>query len=479
MSFGKKNVADLKNKIDLFPKNDERFQILTIHSLAFRHMNATKKHNMTKTLFETGHEHDFFFGTRRLKAALAKEYDDLDFQGIEPETNHDEAYNEIMRLRARMLKPSDTIFSGYLADEVVRLWKHMDKAFKHGLWDFTRLLEYCVETGYRPKADFVCVDEIQDCTKLQIEILKNIDAEEAWFVGDPDQSIYGWAGCDVRDIELLPIDEKRSRSISYRVPSAIAAFADRVLDQSPTRTEERIQSKQEGGSIEKIGSFHEVCARLKKDPQRYGETFILARTNYLLGQARKIAEEYSLNLVVDAESEKRSLIAALIERPTRTLSHNDLELLLDPVVPAKQFFLRGAKSKLRKLIEDTKEQKRNGSTDPIREWIVWEDFYRRYATENLREVFREHRTDFLFEDEPPQAPRKFDPDLPRVMLYTMHASKGLEADTVVVIATTTERISDHENHDEEVRLAYVAVTRPKQNLILTSLDGPSMRQLCL
>jgi superfamily I DNA/RNA helicase len=482
LSFGKKNVDDLKNKINLFPKNDDRFRISTIHSLAFRHMNATKKRNMTKALFETGHEHGFFFGSRRLKAVAGVRYDDFVFQGSEPETDHDAVYNEIMRLRARMLKASDTLHSGYLADEVHRLWKHMDKAFERGLWDFTRLLEYCVETGYRPSADFVCVDEIQDCTKLQIEILKNIDAEEAWFVGDPDQSIYGWAGCDIRDIRLLPIDEKQSRSISYRVPSAIAAFADRVLDQAPTRTKERIQSKQEGGSIEKIGSFYEVCARLKKDPQRYGETFILARTNYLLGQARKIAEEYSLNLAVDHETEKRADLVALIERPTPTptLSYNDLELLLDPMMPAKRFFRHGAKSKLSKLIEDTKEQKRRGSTDPIREWITWGDFYRLYATENLREVFREHRTDFLFdEDDLREGLHSFDPDKPRVMLYTMHASKGLEADTVVVIATTTKRVLDHENHDEEVRLAYVAVTRPKQNLILTSLDGPSMRQLCL
>jgi superfamily I DNA/RNA helicase len=188
-------------------QDPERLQIRTIHSLAFHHMDAVKDENMTKNLFETGHEHGFIFGSRRLKAAGGLRYDDFVFQGSEPETDHDAVYNEIMRLRARMLKPSDTVFSGYLADEVGRLWKHMDKAFKQGLWDFTRLLEYCVETGYRPSADFVCVDEIQDCTRLQIEILKNIDAKEAWFVGDPDQSIYAWAGCDLRDIELLPVDD--------------------------------------------------------------------------------------------------------------------------------------------------------------------------------------------------------------------------------------------------------------------------------
>ncbi len=486
MSFGKKNVKDLAERVGFYKKDPERIQICTIHSLAFRHMKAKKEDNMTKALIKNGHESSFFFGTRCLKAVAANRFDELDFKGTEPETDHDMVYKEIMHLRARMLKPADTSYSGYLADEVGRLWKHMDSAIKNGQWDFTYLLEYCVKTGYRPTADFVGVDEIQDCTKLQLEILKNTDAEEIWYVGDPDQSIYGWAGCNIEDIKSLTVDSEHPRSVSYRVPSNIATFADRILDQSSTRTKERIQSKQTGGFIEIIPSFYEVCARLKNDPIRlkkpdlYGETFILARTNYLLGQARKIVEEFSLNLIVDDNTETRARLVALIERPTATLSRDDMELLLSPMVPAEQFFQFGAKKKLHDLIEQTREKKavlvRDESTEEIREWMEWDRFFSQYATDKLRDVFEKHQTDFLFEDGMEREKHKFNPGLPRVMLYTMHASKGLEADTVIAIATTTERILEHENYDEEVRLAYVAATRAKQNLIVTSLDGTPMRQ---
>jgi superfamily I DNA/RNA helicase len=472
LSFGRKNVADLKAKIGLLTREEKGIQIKTIHALGYAHMKTIPTRNLTPALFEKGHEFGFHFGARRLKAVAGQRYDELAFQGFEPETEHDLVYNELMRLRARMLQPKDTVLSGYLADEVERLWTHMNEGFRRGLWDFTYLLEHWIETGYKPRADFVGIDEIQDCTRLQIEAIKLIEGDDIWYLGDPDQSIYGWAGCDVTDINHLSVDRQEERPVSYRVPSNIAAFADQVLDRASFRAPGKIKSVHDGGTVETIPSFHEVCARLSADKKSYGETFILARTNHILGQARKIAEAYGLNMATDEEEEIRERLIALIERPTPTLSYRDAQLLTHPLIPAKQFFRYGTKKRLRTLTEAATSGQKDG-------YMTWDVFFQDYATEQLREVFERHDADFLLEEgEQKQAPR-FDSTLPRVLHHTMHASKGLEADTVVVLANTTERVLKHENHDEEVRLAYVAATRAKNRLIISSLDGLPMRQMLL
>jgi superfamily I DNA/RNA helicase len=49
---------------------------------------------------------------------------------------------------------------------------------------------------------------------------------------------------------------------------------------------------------------------------------------------------------------------------------------------------------------------------------------------------------------------------------TMHASKGLEARTVVVFDHITSRVQSHGDMEKEIKLYYVAMTRAKENLII-------------
>ena len=64
----------------------------------------------------------------------------------------------------------------------------------------------------------------------------------------------------------------------------------------------------------------------------------------------------------------------------------------------------------------------------------------------------------------------------RVKLMTVHASKGLEFDRVFLIEMNegvfpTKRVRTYPAMEEERRLAFVAMTRAKQELILTEADG--------
>lgn len=61
---------------------------------------------------------------------------------------------------------------------------------------------------------------------------------------------------------------------------------------------------------------------------------------------------------------------------------------------------------------------------------------------------------------------QYDPLKPRVSLLTMHNSKGL-AFNRVIIAGVGEGCSE-DDHATEMRLMYIAMTRAMQNLLITS-----------
>ena len=58
---------------------------------------------------------------------------------------------------------------------------------------------------------------------------------------------------------------------------------------------------------------------------------------------------------------------------------------------------------------------------------------------------------------------------PKVELSTIHAAKGAEADTVILCSESSKQVQRGSRlsdccHDEECRLAYVAVTRARRRL---------------
>ena len=60
---------------------------------------------------------------------------------------------------------------------------------------------------------------------------------------------------------------------------------------------------------------------------------------------------------------------------------------------------------------------------------------------------------------------------PAIRIGTIHAAKGMEADTVVLSTTISRRIAEAQGidagqHDEERRIEYVGVTRARRRLIV-------------
>jgi superfamily I DNA/RNA helicase len=63
---------------------------------------------------------------------------------------------------------------------------------------------------------------------------------------------------------------------------------------------------------------------------------------------------------------------------------------------------------------------------------------------------------------------------PRVRLFTLHGSKGLEADCVAILADWGRVPGDavRRHVPEEDRLAFVAVTRAREEVVIVDPHGP-------
>jgi len=72
---------------------------------------------------------------------------------------------------------------------------------------------------------------------------------------------------------------------------------------------------------------------------------------------------------------------------------------------------------------------------------------------------------------------------PRIRVGTVHSVKGMEADNVAFLTTIGRRVEqgmeDEPQHDEEQRIAYVAVTRARRNLMVINENSPRKRVACL
>lgn len=108
-----------------------------------------------------------------------------------------------------------------------------------GAWmgdvDFADQLYMPVAFGAKfERFPFVMVDETQDLNPIQHRIIERIAAERLVVVGDPAQSIYGFAGATRGSMDLF-IDKFQMKKLpltySFRCPKAVVAEARRYNDQ--------------------------------------------------------------------------------------------------------------------------------------------------------------------------------------------------------------------------------------------------------
>lgn len=349
-----------------------------------------------------------------------------------------------------------------------------EKARVPGRIDFSDMLINAAAHDGRD-LDLLIVDEAQDCTPLQWRLVDRwmAHAKRVVLIADPDQAIHEWAGAAphllaryIEDPEWQP----RYLPQSYRVPELPHAAARIIITANRNRHDAPYSPRPERGSTTIWATPAGAAAALAANPPP--SALIMGRTRAVIDS---IAKHLAANLIpfvnergaspLGSEVTNLSLAAILKWQAGLTCSRQEAHRALE-AIPAKPYFLckkKDAAGILATYPDDipfpaTILSPLLLAADPI---TACKDSARARA---LIPLVAKHGHQIL-EDAPPHT------------LTTMHASKGREAHTAIVLLAKPWVVSNAEDRhpeataEQERRLLYVAMTRCTHALWLVGAGG--------
>ncbi|MBI4063158.1 MAG: UvrD-helicase domain-containing protein [Elusimicrobia bacterium] len=108
-----------------------------------------------------------------------------------------------------------------------------------------------IAAKYREKFAHVLVDEFQDTSFAQYQILKKINPANLCVVGDPDQAIYGFTGAEFSPFQEFSKDWASRQIINlgqnYRSQGTILEAAKQIIERNPSDLPRELSAKLEAG----------------------------------------------------------------------------------------------------------------------------------------------------------------------------------------------------------------------------------------
>ncbi len=120
----------------------------------------------------------------------------------------------------------------------------------YGLQDYAGMLETFIENGLCPKLEAVFIDEAQDLSPIQWEMVNMLEQNSkiCYVAGDDDQAIFRYAGADVE--HFVGLEGKVTLlDKSYRIPSSHHKLSHHVIKTIVGRREKIFQPKEIEGNI--------------------------------------------------------------------------------------------------------------------------------------------------------------------------------------------------------------------------------------
>lgn len=430
------------------------------------------------------------------------------------------------------------IYQAYCSQMREKKWMDYDDqmlyAYKMLRMD-SRLLEH-----FQNLYPYICVDEAQDTSKIQHAIIALLAAksENLFMVGDEDQSIYGFRAAYPEALLDFEKDHPGARVLlmeeNFRSNAKIVSAADKFIQKNTLRHEKHMKAAREAGAnIRKISlkSRKAQYVYLMKIAQECStETAVLYRDNECAIPLIDLLERkhipyrmrnaelsfFTHRTVLDIQNIIRFAMnpkdtelfmqiyyrLKLFFRKEDALNYTNISKEKDiPVWDAilqygnleeyQQNHVRSLRRQMKKLLDMTGDK----AVDQILVYMGYQDYLKKMGmnTNKLeivkmigsREDSPEKLLERLKELERIIREKKEEREC-RFILSTMHASKGLEYDTVylldVVDGILPEKVLTSMNtaskeeigaYEEERRLFYVGVTRAKNQLNIFATGKPS------
>ena len=417
--------------------------------------------------------------------------------------------------------------------------KYIEYLDKNNLIDFDDLLLLTfkildtfddIAKNYSQRYQYIMVDEYQDTNNIQLQILKKLCSthNNICVVGDDDQSIYGFRGANVKNI--LQFQKEFDAKViklqqNYRSTPEILEAANRLISFNKNRHQKILQpTLQKHKQIEVIENYNEkaeaqtiadkikqllqngvdaneiaILYRINSLSRAIEDGLRIAQINYKLVGGIKFYEREEikdvisyLRLIVNMDDDYS--FRRIVNKPRRGIGKTSLEKLQNNKKTSFMQTLKGDLSFLPKkaqkalkefsnLIEEFSKMdfevlvyslERLGLTsfykdeEKIQNLGEFYGLLKDYATKGysledvLEELSLESETDKIENN--------------AINIMTIHASKGLEFEYLFVIGLEEEIFPLYNSDiEEERRLAYVAITRAKKELVLSYAKSRYLR----
>ena len=382
---------------------------------------------------------------------------------------------------------------------------------------------------------WILVDEVQDSDAMQIEFLEAMresgkgEPAKIFAVGDPNQVIYSWRGTGDNMFYLIKHRfgaKELTLPVNYRSNASILAAANRFLQfgnriQGIREEEQRITVRNHYDPFQEAEYLAEKIQTLHRNGKSYREIAVFYRLQSQSGILEKVFDRYGIPYELSVKKTLKDipvldwLVKVLRVSVNPADTQMAAEVLADPGYGEESMYLRmtefseetGKRESvsagelfayfglrealhpssagyqederlvmdfLEKMCASCNKEMESGQgnfTAAVREFINSSALY------GMKTDAGEKAPGDISECEgagPDEKDREASPD--KVNLMTLHASKGLEFDTVFIIGVNQGmiplRCKNFEQEEEERRLFFVGITRAENNLELSWYTNP-------
>lgn len=336
----------------------------------------------------------------------------------------------------------------------------------------------------RAKFPYIFVDEFQDTTPVQTEIIKMIAKKETvvGVIGDTAQSIYGFLGSSVESFINFKLDDMLLYKIEDNRRSTIEIIG--VLNNLRINSDfQQSSPDQLSGEAPKMLTGNFNLAYEYVDEFLEEEFYTLSYTNKAINMMRFKLEEYPKvmrlrNLLTeDSNSKRRELLINIIKAVESAADKNykdGFKYMLRAYRKNSSFTESDAFKNLQRLI-DSYEQYKNLSLKKFHNNYLYDYFDTSEISSKIGNSGGPH--DLYSNLKYKEVALTINLDNDDSCYRTIHKAKGDEFDNLLLIIPPEEKksfmnfICDTDLEETEVhRLYYVALSRAKKNLFVNLSD---------
>lgn len=418
-------------------------------------------------------------------------------------------------------------------DELFQLYPLLQKEKKkENKMSFSDLLEEgtrLLKMGKTSRPEWIIVDEVQDSDRSQLEFLEALKGPETkiFAVGDPNQVIYSFRGTTQNMFFLLKNRfqaNELSLPVNYRSNASILEAANRFLQfggkiQGSNECGEKIQIRNHYDPFQEAMYLADKIRTLHQEGKEYRDIAVFYRLQKQAEILEKMFAEQNIPYEVSVKKSWKDIpVLNWLMYVLRFATHPDdiqagMQVLMD-----KRFGDKCTKKKAEDIIKNHRTEKSDIYKNMMlfyteKEALSGEDIfdslglkealhptsadyqqdaeqvlnflnqictYSREKKLNMSDGIREFLNGVALgtieSPEDTQESAEKEEAGGRVKLMTLHASKGLEFDTVFIIGVNPGllpiRCSSFDQEEEERRLFFVGITRARNHLELSYYTNP-------